>query len=276
MKQTIAIIAMILFLAITINVQADDSIYSYAGMDAANTNIYKSSYKMSGKGASMAMYNCSGCECRDLYFNVAEFIYRDAPGAPVRENPTGYLDFYSYNNCTGAYGNGYAQIELTAFNISNQLDSAYAEGFGTIYAWAYEDFDDTSPDYSTEPVNIKVTWTGISDLYTGRNKYTYRDNYPDGTTVRYTSYSDDSSREASATGFLVGEATNVLISTYANIFKASQGSMEMIKYPKNTSPRSGNYCLGNFDSDNDVDGSDALTFKADFGRSSMKNPCPNF
>ncbi len=33
-------------------------------------------------------------------------------------------------------------------------------------------------------------------------------------------------------------------------------------------------CEGNFDYDDDQDGSDAFTFKTDFGRSSFGNPCP--
>ena len=35
------------------------------------------------------------------------------------------------------------------------------------------------------------------------------------------------------------------------------------------------YCEGNFDGDKDVDGTDAAKFKSDFGRSSVKNPCPD-
>ena len=34
-------------------------------------------------------------------------------------------------------------------------------------------------------------------------------------------------------------------------------------------------CNGNFDCDNDVDGSDASVFKSDFGRGSYDNPCPS-
>ena len=34
-------------------------------------------------------------------------------------------------------------------------------------------------------------------------------------------------------------------------------------------------CEGNFDCDQDVDGTDASVFKSDFGRSGFKNPCPN-
>jgi hypothetical protein len=34
------------------------------------------------------------------------------------------------------------------------------------------------------------------------------------------------------------------------------------------------FCEGNFDYDHDVDGTDAFTFKTDFGRSLLKNPCP--
>ena len=33
-------------------------------------------------------------------------------------------------------------------------------------------------------------------------------------------------------------------------------------------------CEGDFDEDGDCDGTDAATFKADFGRSSFNNPCP--
>ena len=33
-------------------------------------------------------------------------------------------------------------------------------------------------------------------------------------------------------------------------------------------------CEGNFDYDQDVDGTDAFVFKEDFGRSMLKNPCP--
>jgi len=34
------------------------------------------------------------------------------------------------------------------------------------------------------------------------------------------------------------------------------------------------YCEGNFDNDNDQDGTDAFVFKQDFGRSSLLDPCP--
>jgi len=37
----------------------------------------------------------------------------------------------------------------------------------------------------------------------------------------------------------------------------------------------GNQCEGNFDCDQDVDGTDASVFKSDFGRSPFSNPCPN-
>ena len=34
------------------------------------------------------------------------------------------------------------------------------------------------------------------------------------------------------------------------------------------------FCEGNFDFDQDQDGTDAFTFKTDFGRSAFRNPCP--
>jgi hypothetical protein len=37
----------------------------------------------------------------------------------------------------------------------------------------------------------------------------------------------------------------------------------------------GDACNGDFSCDGDVDGTDAFTFKSDFGRSSILNPCPS-
>ena len=51
--------------------------------------------------------------------------------------------------------------------------------------------------------------------------------------------------------------------------------------PEDTYPPGGNCCgdlsecEGNFDNDLDQDGSDAATFKVDFGRSVFVNPCTN-
>ena len=41
-----------------------------------------------------------------------------------------------------------------------------------------------------------------------------------------------------------------------------------------TAPAQIDYCEGDFDVDGDQDGADAFTFKTDFGRSLLNNPCP--
>jgi hypothetical protein len=41
-----------------------------------------------------------------------------------------------------------------------------------------------------------------------------------------------------------------------------------------SSVKAQDFCKGNFDYDKDVDGSDASTFKQDFGRSALLDPCP--
>jgi hypothetical protein len=46
----------------------------------------------------------------------------------------------------------------------------------------------------------------------------------------------------------------------------------LLLVPLNASAQ--DFCEGNFDYDHDVDGTDAFTFKTDFGRSLLKNPCP--
>ena len=42
----------------------------------------------------------------------------------------------------------------------------------------------------------------------------------------------------------------------------------------NSPCKNGNTCNGDFDCDSDVDGSDGALFKADFGRGGYNNPCP--
>jgi hypothetical protein len=49
----------------------------------------------------------------------------------------------------------------------------------------------------------------------------------------------------------------------------SKADMEMSEGPTDLT-----FCEGNFDMDFTVDGSDAAEFKANFGRSQFKNPCP--
>ncbi len=91
MKQTITVIAMILFLAITINVEADDSVYSYAGMAAANTHIYKSSYKVSGKGADMAMFTWSECGSGSFIFVLLKLFSMTLPELPFATMPATFI-----------------------------------------------------------------------------------------------------------------------------------------------------------------------------------------
>ena len=50
--------------------------------------------------------------------------------------------------------------------------------------------------------------------------------------------------------------------------------MHLFKPDPSLTCESGNPCNGDFDCDHDCDGTDAFTFKRDFGRSSFGNPCP--
>jgi len=57
-----------------------------------------------------------------------------------------------------------------------------------------------------------------------------------------------------------------------NIKKILAVVIVLLLVPLTTSAQ--DFCEGNFDYDQDVDGSDASTFKTDFGRNTFKNPCP--
>jgi len=230
MKKLFSLIVCGLFSVIVSQTQAKDSIYTYEGMMRGTTikpvQKYKAKYR--GEGAYMSMYTRTECQQSDLSFSVYESIQKDAPGAPVSTNPGGSLYTYAEDFCTGSYSYGDAEIELSTFNIANNLDSAYAQGTGTLYTWEYEGWDDTSPDYIVKPITIEVTWTGEGNLYKGH--YRYRESYGP---VSYTSTSTGSMREAQAVGSIADDMTAMeVISTYAGIQKATDGYMTREKISK--------------------------------------------
>jgi len=275
MKHTIAITA-ILFLGMVTNVWAEETVYTYAGMERGSTikQVYKYQYQFRGEGADMGMYIDAGCQYRYVSIGVSETIQKDGPGGFIHNNPSGYLYIDSGDSCSGSYRYGSADIILSAFEISNQLDSAYAKGSGIIYGWAGESWDDTTPEPYIEPVSVEVTWDGIGDLYSGKYKYSETYNYP-GFSVRYTYQGSGNSRDAQATGSILGETSSMgLVSNYAAIMQVTERSKGMEKYSKEGLYRTQNYCEGNFDGDQDVDGNDAFKFKSNFGRSKFNNPCP--
>jgi hypothetical protein len=61
----------------------------------------------------------------------------------------------------------------------------------------------------------------------------------------------------------------ILVLAFLLLFTASSVTAQT------TTTAASNGCEGNFDCDGDQDGEDAATFKSDFGRSSISNPCTN-
>ncbi len=59
-----------------------------------------------------------------------------------------------------------------------------------------------------------------------------------------------------------------------NDFAPDVGKADTLDSGGAATPEALTYCEGNFDGDKDVDGGDAAKFKANFGRSPFKNPCP--
>lgn len=230
MKKLFIVILCGLFSVIVSPVQAKDSIYTYEGMMRGTTikPVQKYKVKYSGNSAYMSMYTNTECEYNYLRFAVSESTQKDSPGAPVKNDPMVYLNKNSDDFCTGSYSYGDAEIEVSTFNINNKLDSAYAQGTGTLYTWEYEGWDDTTPDLIVEPISIEVTWTGIGELAKGN--YKYREIYGNSS---YTANSTGSYRNAQARGSLRGDMTAMeLVSTYADLGKYSEGYMIMEKLKK--------------------------------------------
>jgi len=66
--------------------------------------------------------------------------------------------------------------------------------------------------------------------------------------------------------------TSVETSTSTTSVETSTSTTSIV--PSSTTTITTDNCEGNFDCDQDVDGSDASMFKSDFGRNLLSNPCP--
>jgi len=92
-------------------------------------------------------------------------------------------------------------------------------------------------------------------------------NYADGkwqVSILYDADAPDTDEDDLATG----------LNFDINDFAPDVGKADITDSGGLNNPSALTYCEGNFDGDKDVDGGDAAKFKANFGRSPFKNPCP--
>lgn len=180
--------------------------------------------KMQYKGESVYTYfseyipHMSYCGVY-LYGNVwaAKNVTHDVPGAPVKSNE-GNVGLWFYDSCYWwSYYGGNAYIQDLSFNIRSPKEATLS---------GYADID--LGYYGTVRVALDLSFVGTGDVY--RGMYTERSQYGN-TTYRYRS--NGSSSEASVTGSLMMDGTNLIAnpdSISSSISDSKSGWMEISRY----------------------------------------------
>lgn len=173
-------------------------------------------YQFKGNNASASFYQSDDCSYTSVYVYGFDNATKSGPGAPVSQTAA-YLDYSSYNYCTGASLYGYGYGENVSFT-SNKLNSASLNGTFTIY------------DYNsggTKTATVNLTWTGTGDTYRGKYNSSYQG---PGYLSKYRS--TGSSRDAQVSGNITVDGTDIianLTTSYASLSTSSSGDLYIIK-----------------------------------------------
>ncbi|MBD2561096.1 MULTISPECIES: hypothetical protein [Nostoc] len=172
-------------------------------------------YQVKGQNAYASFYQSD--DCSYTYVSVYGFdsVTKSGPGAPISQTG-GYLDYSSYNYCTGAqfYGGGFTEnIPFT----SNKLNSATLNGTFTVYDYYSE---------TSKTATVNLTWTGTGDTYRGKSNSRYQ-----GPGYSSIYRSSGSSRDAQVSGTVTLDGTNLIanMTSYGSLSTSSNGSLEIIK-----------------------------------------------
>ena len=159
-------------------------------------------YKASGKSASVSSFNVSadGCGYTNVSVYLAESMYKDAPGAPVKPGPSGNVFMSNYNWCAGTGSWGWGELAVQQFGVTGNLGSAQGIGTGQITSY------DWWGNATVETVTVNLTFTGEGDLYQGTN----RNHYSYGA-LRMINRSSGSYREAAVTGSISSSTFSITL-----------------------------------------------------------------
>lgn len=170
-------------------------------------------YQFKGNNAYASFYTYDGCSSTSLNVSAYDSITKDGPGAPTSQVQA-YLDYYSYNYCTGAYSSSYGSISNANFVIDNQLNSATLKDTFTVY------------DYSSntnKTVEVDLTWTGQDFSSKGKSTNVYQ------TPTSITRYrSTGEYRDAQVSGTVTLDGTNLIANTYSygSLSSSTNGTLE--------------------------------------------------
>ena len=100
------------------------------GLFALSTQAHaaqKYSYRAKGNAASYSAYSSTECG----YENVTVYVFEERSSGNQTVNDSVYVDYTSYDFCTGSYTFGYGALDGVAFDV-RKLQSASLDGTGTM------------------------------------------------------------------------------------------------------------------------------------------------
>jgi hypothetical protein len=173
-------------------------------------------YQVNGENASVSFYKYDDCSYTDAYVSAFDNLIKSAPGAPTSSQGA-YVSYSTYNYCNGTYSSGYGFSDTANITISNSLQSASLTGTFTLYDY----YSGTS-----QTAYVDLSWAGTGNTYRSNSSSHYQ---APGYLSNYRS--KNTSRDASATGSLTINGTNVIagLSSYAYLSSSNSGSLTISK-----------------------------------------------
>lgn len=182
-------------------------------------------YQSRTKGSQATYSAYSSTECG--YETVSVYVFEERTSGNQTTYDSVYIDYSSYDFCTGSYAYGYSQIEGAAFDVQRlQRASVDGDGVMELVSCDYSGGSEEDPcTYGSVPFSLSVDWTGTGDTY--RERYTQTSVTP---SARYRYTSNGQSREASVNALIeIDGATIELTDESGSLSTVSSGSFEVIR-----------------------------------------------
>lgn len=177
---------------------------------------YKYQYQVKGENASASFYQYEDCSYTSIYVSAFDNLTKDAPGAPTTQQGA-YIDYSTYNYCTGAYSYGYGFSDNASVTISNSLQSATLTGSFTLYNYYLG---------TSQTANVNLTWTATGNTYRSNSH-----SHSQGQGYLSNYRSKNTSRDAEVTGSITIDGTEVIagLSSYGYLSSSNSGSLTIYK-----------------------------------------------
>jgi hypothetical protein len=180
-------------------------------------------YQVKGQSANAGFYQVADeCTSTSVYVSAFDNLTKDAPGAPTAQKQA-YLDYYSFNACTGQSTYGYGTSSDATFKPNTQLSSATLTGTFTLTEYPFGTED---PQGTTKTAQVSLTWTGTGDTYRG-NSHSHYQGPGFISNSRYTG----TYRDAQVSGTVLLDGKNLIsgLESYGSLNSSNSGYLQITR-----------------------------------------------